>query len=260
VSSPDLPSELAPLVDKLNELLARVEASFARERRFTADVSHELRTPLAALRTTLDVVGSRQRSAPELAQALGDVNVVVRQMQALCDNLLALARLDAGRVPVHAGPVRLRRLVDECWGPLAEGADRRQLSFRNDLDEALIAVTDAEQLRVVVANLLSNAVAYTARGGVIEVRRPGAEQGLFEVHDSGPPIRDAHLPHVFERFFRADPARADGLHCGIGLALVRGISEVLGLDVTAENTADGGVSFAIRARAGARLEPTASSR
>ncbi|HVX94805.1 MAG TPA: ATP-binding protein [Polyangia bacterium] len=246
LSSPDLPSELAPLVEKLNELLARVETSFARERRFTADVSHELRTPLAALRMTLDVVGSRERAAPELAQALVDVNVVVRQMQVLCENLLALASLDAGSVPVRAVPVSLRRLVEDCWVPLEEAARRRELRFLNELDEALVAVTDPDQLRVVVANLLSNAVAYTKRGGTIEVRRPPSGEGaLFEVRDSGPPIREAHLPHIFERFFRADPARGEGVHCGIGLALVRGISQVLGLDVTVENTSEGGVSFAV---------------
>jgi signal transduction histidine kinase len=246
LSSPDLPSELAPFVQKLNELLARVETSFEREKRFTADVSHELRTPLAALRTTLDVVCSRERTAPELVQALADVNVVVRQMQALCENLLALARLDAGRVPVHAEPVRLRQLVEDCWVPLADAAHLRALTFRNDLDDDLVSVTDPDQLRVVVANLLSNAVTYTAPGGSIHVRPPtSGGEGLFEVHDSGPPIREAHMPHIFERFFRADPARADGVHCGIGLALVRGISEVLRLDVTVENTADGGVSFAV---------------
>jgi two-component system sensor histidine kinase QseC len=248
VSAPsDLPTELAPLVDKLNELLGRVEESFAREKRFTADVSHELRTPLAALRATLDVFGSRSRSAAELQQMLSDVNALVRQMQALCENLLALARLDAGRVPLRMTEVNVRALVDECWAPLADAARARSLRFENELEPGAVAVTDPDQLRVVVANLLSNAASYTAAGGAIRVSRPkDGRGGLLEVHDSGPGIPEEAMPHIFERFFRADPARSDGVHCGIGLALVQGIADVLRLTVSAENTADGGISFSLR--------------
>ncbi len=251
VSTPAaLPSELVPLVDKLNDLLLRVEASLARERRFTSDVSHELRTPLAALRMTLDVISSRERTVPELTQALSDLNAIVRQMQALCDNLLALARFDSGQVLVKTEAVNLRALVDDCWSPLAAAAATRSLSFRNELDPATTATSDPDQLRLVIANLLSNAVTYTARGGAITVRqRVGRAESLFEVHDSGPPIPNGQVPHVFDRFFRGDPARTDGIHCGIGLALVRGISEVLRLEVTAENTPDGGVSFSVSAMA-----------
>jgi two-component system sensor histidine kinase QseC len=245
-ASEALPAELVPLVEKINMLLERVEASLEREKRFTADVSHELRTPLAALRTTLDVVGSRDRTAPELRQALADVNTVVRQMQALCDNLLGLARLDAGRVPVNMSEVKLHALVEECWSPLAASARARELRFHNDIAREASTLTDPEQLRVVVTNLLSNAVSYTARGGEITVRKPNdTTGGVLEVHDSGPAIAEALLPRIFERFSRGDPARSDGLHCGIGLALVHGLAEILDLDVTASNTPEGGVSFAL---------------
>jgi signal transduction histidine kinase len=242
----DLPTELEPLVDKLNELLARVTASLEREKRFTADVSHELRTPLGALRVTLDVVRSRERTGPELSEALAEVDLVVRQMQALCENLLALARFDSGQVSVRQVPVGLRALVDACWAPLAEAAGRRALHFRNELHPDAQTSTDPEQLRLVIANLLSNAVTYAARGGDIVVRRPvvGGD-GLLQVYDSGPPIPEEQLPHLFDRFFRGDPARGDGIHCGIGLALVQTIAATLRLAVAAENTADGGVSFSV---------------
>jgi|SRR5579871_66280 len=245
-----LPSELVPLVEKVNDLLLRVEASLVRERRFTSDVSHELRTPLAALRMTLDVISSRERTVPELTHALSDLNTVVRQMQALCDNLLALARCDAGQVLVKTAPVNLRALVDDCWYPLAGTAAARSLTFRNELDPMTTADSDPDQLRLVIANLLSNAVAYTDHGGAITVRqRVGRKGSLFEVHDSGPPIPTTQVPHLFDRFFRGDQARTDGIHCGIGLALVRGIAEVLRLEVMAENTPDGGVSFSVSASA-----------
>jgi two-component system sensor histidine kinase QseC len=249
IASSDVPAELVPLVDKVNDLLLRVETSLEREKRFTADVSHELRTPLAAIRTTLDVVASRRRSAPELEQALADVSGVVRQMQALCENLLALARLDSGPVPLRLTDVELRALVDGCWTPLADTARARGLTFSNELAANSVAVTDPEQLRVIVTNLLSNAATYTARGGHVTVRRSGlGSDRLLEVHDSGPAIPDRVLPHIFERFFRGDPARTDGIHCGIGLALARGIAELLRLNVTARNTPDGGVSFELCSR------------
>jgi signal transduction histidine kinase len=248
----DLPAELAPLVDKLNELLARVEESLAREKRFTADVSHELRTPLAALRVTLDVVASRERGASELREALAEVSGVVRQMQALCDNLLALARLDAGHVPIRPAEVELRALVDACWAPLAAAAAGRGLTFSNAIDPNARVVSDPDQLRIVIGNLLSNAAAYTAPGGAVTVRGPaGGGAPWLEVHDSGPPIPEALLPRVFDRFWRGDAARTGGIHCGIGLSLARGIAGTLSLALTARNTPDGGVAFRLAGRDGA---------
>jgi signal transduction histidine kinase len=245
--SESLPEELAPLVGKINELLERVDASFAREKRFTADVSHELRTPLAALRTLLEVTASRERSTPEYKTALAEVGSVVRQMQGLCENLLALARLDTGRSPVRREDVSLRELVDECWRSLADGATARRLAFENELAPSAVLATDREHLRIVITNLLSNAATYTAPGGRIQVKGADDAGGaLLEVSDSGPPISEDVLPHVFDRFFRGDPSRAVGLHCGIGLALVRGLGEELGLAVAANNTPDGGVSFVVR--------------
>jgi len=241
----DLPDELLPLVQKVNELLARIEASFARERRFTADVSHELRTPLSALRTMVEVALSRPRGAPELASTIAEMGEVVGQMQALCENLLILARLDAGAVPVRWESVALRALVDECWRPHAAVAAERGLTFTNQLADEATVTTDRDHLRVIVSNLLSNAVSYTAAGGTI-CARAGAT-GFLQVDDSGPAIPPDVLPHLFERFVRGDAARSAGLHCGIGLALVRGLGQTLRLAVSAENTPDGGVSFQLRA-------------
>ena len=246
----ELPEELAPLVAKMNELLARVRESFAREKRFTADVSHELRTPLAALRTTLEVALSRDRTAPEYRDALEQAGAVARQMQGLCENLLALARLDAGQLAAARQELDLGVTVDACWRLFAEGARDRGLIFVNDVAPGTLVASDPDRLRVIVTNLLSNAATYTAAGGTIRVRQGSADapDAFLEVHDSGPPISEEALPHVFERFFRGDPTRSDGVHCGIGLALVRGLSDALGLAVTARNTPDGGVSFALSRR------------
>jgi two-component system sensor histidine kinase QseC len=248
----DLPSEIEPVVAKMNQLLGRLRESFAREQRFTADVSHELRTPLAALRTTLEVAASRERAAPAYRSAIDEAAAVVKQMQALCESLLALARLDAGPVPVRREEVGLRVLVAACWQPFEAQAAARGLTFRNEVADGAVVFSDAGQLRVVVSNLLSNAATYTDAGGTIRVRaaEPGAADPplVLEVHDSGPRIPDHVLPHVFDRFFRGDATRSDAVHWGIGLALARGISNAIGLSMAARNTDDGGVSFTLSRR------------
>ena len=224
--------------------MARLGESFARERRFTADVSHELRTPLAALRTTLEVASSKDRDAPAYRAAIIEASALVGQMQVLVQNLLMLARLDARQVEVQTTEVRLRPFVDEVWRAFEERAANRQLTFANEIGETATAVTDAEKLRIVVANLLSNAADYTAERGAIVVRG-GSGEVLLEVMDSGPPIPGDVLPRIFDRFSRGDASRSGGVHCGVGLALVRGLCDVLGLSASAENAAGGIVRFRI---------------
>jgi two-component system sensor histidine kinase QseC len=250
--SEGLPDEIAPVVAKINELLARLRESFSREKRFTADVSHELRTPLAGLRTTLEVAASRDRAAPEYRAAIEQAGAVVLQMQALCENLLVLARVEARLVPVHPREVVLRALVQACWHPFEAGARQRGLTFENEIDVETLVATDPDQLGIIVSNLLSNAATYTAPGGTVRVRREGVDAKpdvLLEVMNTGPPIPQDLLPRMFDRFARGDSTRSTGVHCGIGLALVRAVSNTIGLDVIATNTTDGSVSFLVTRQA-----------
>jgi signal transduction histidine kinase len=208
-------------------LMRRVQAGVARERRFTADVSHELRTPLAGLRTLLEV--SARSPRPEDTQA---ALAIVIQMCAMVENLLMLARVDAGQVQLASDRVPLRALVDECWQPYAQAATARGIALRNELPDDAAATTDREKLRIVLGNLLANAAEYTEANGWIEVSQPGG--ALIEVADSGPPIADCE--RVFERMWRGDAARsATGLHAGIGLSLARSLAEVLGLSLSCRN-------------------------
>ena len=241
---PGLPRELEPPVAKLNELLARLDESFARERRFTADVSHELRTPLTGLRALLEVTASRERSTPEYQAMIAEALDIVRQMHTLTEDLLMLARLDSQQIEVVSQPVPLRTLVDETWRPLAARARERRLTFLNAVGAEDTLVSDPDKLRLVLRNLLSNAAAYTEAGGRVEVK--SADGALFDVWDSGPSIPEEILPRVFERFFRADGARSGGgAHCGIGLALVQAVCAPLQLRVTAANLPAGGVRFRV---------------
>jgi two-component system heavy metal sensor histidine kinase CusS len=246
IAVPHLPRELEPAVAKLNELLARLDESFARERRFTADVSHELRTPLAGLRSLLEVATSRERSADEYRAVIGEAMDIVRQMHVLAEDLLMLARLDARQVEVLSEPIPLRALVDDTWRALAPRARERRLVFENAVKPEATLVSDPDKLRLVLRNLLANAAAYTEAGGRIEVR--GGDGCLFEVWDSGPVIPPEVLPRLFERFFRADGARSGGSHSGIGLALVQAVCAPLRLAVTAANAPAGGVHFRVERR------------
>jgi two-component system sensor histidine kinase QseC len=246
-SAAELPSELDPIRGKLDELFARLAESFARERRFTADVAHELRTPIAALRTILDVVQMRERSGEGYRAAIAEAAQVTSRMQLLVDDLLLMSRLDSRQIQIQRQPVVLKDLVDECWSPLAARARERGLTFRNEAPPAASIQSDPEKLKIIVSNLLSNAVEYTAPGGTIAVRRiANAAGSSLEVWDSGPEIPADTLPRIFDRFFRADPARAgERGHAGIGLSLVKSLADVLGMRVTAQNVSQGGVSFRV---------------
>lgn len=228
------PAELVAPIDKLNELLGRLSTSFARERQFTADVSHELRTPIAALRTRLEVTQLADRSTEEYKAAVDESHSIVLQLGALVENLLLLARLDAGQIPLATTDVDIHELVADCWKPLAATAAARKLEFRSTIPAALRVAADREKLRSVIANLLANAAEYTEEGGWIEVS--SGSDTLVAVTDSGPPIPPDQLPKLFDRMWRGDTARTStGTHCGIGLALARSLCAAMSLDLSAES-------------------------
>lgn len=242
----DPPIELAVLVRKLDELLARLDQSFARERQFTDDVSHELRTPLSGLRTLLEVTALQDRESAEYRAAIANALAIVEQLGTIVENLLMLARLDSGQVAVEIREVALRELIDEAWRPYAVQARSRSIEFRNAVPQSARTRTDREKLRIVVGNLLSNAAEYTETAGWIEVAtRPDC---MLEVVDSGPAIPPDQLESIFDRLWRGDTARAaTGVHCGIGLSLSRALCACLGLDLTASSSPEGAVSFQVSA-------------
>jgi signal transduction histidine kinase len=231
------PAELVTPVRTLNDLLERLDASFARERQFTANVGHELRTPLAGLRTLLEV-SARSPRPDDIAAALA----IVVQMCSVVENLLMLARLDAGQLEIANSPVTLRTLVEDCWRPYAATAADRGLALQLRVPDDAVVVTDRDKLRVVVANLIANAVEYTHAGGWIEIA--AGSGAMLDVVDSGPPIPADQLEQIFDRMWRGDAARtATGLHCGIGLALARSLAGCLGMALAADVRDDGAVRF-----------------
>lgn len=245
----ELPRELQPLASKLNELLTRIGTSVAREREWNVAVSHELRTPLAGLRTILDVSVSRERSASEYQDAIEDALRVVVQLNQLIDQLLMLARLDANAWEVASEPIPMRSLVEDCCAPYLQKIRSRRLNLDNHLPEEWVLRSDFAKLRLVVSNLISNAVEYSSEGAKIRIDHEPEDGTLLRVSNTGPPLPEHALTHMFEPFVRLESSRfGSAQHSGIGLTLVRALCEVLGLAISAENRAGGWVSFVVRER------------
>jgi signal transduction histidine kinase len=222
------PAELRAVVARLNELLARLARAFERERELTAELAHELRTPLAGIRATIEVTLDRERPAERYRAALVDALAITADTERVVEALLALARLDAGVARPRSAPIDLDELVRGLAGPAAARAIARDAALVTRLVPVTIA-SDAEMLRVVVGNLLDNAVTYVDPGGVIEVV---LEAGALVIRNTGCALAPAEVERVFERFWRGDQARPSGVHAGLGLAVVKQLLELLGGGIT----------------------------
>jgi two-component system, OmpR family, heavy metal sensor histidine kinase CusS len=239
---PDVPAELAPVVQRLNGLLGRLENAFGRERAFTADVAHELRTPLAGLTTTLEVCRSRPRDNPAYEAAIDKCRKMIDRMQAMVESLLLLARADGGQLAAVQRRVDLSLLLSECWAVCQVRAEQRGVVVGWEVPSGCIVESDADKLRIVFQNLLDNAVSYVDDGGTIRVV---VDAEAVEISNSGSGVGSEELPHLFERFWRGDQARTDtGVHCGLGLSLCRRLMELLGGQISV-NAVRGG-SFVVR--------------
>jgi len=226
-----MPTELQPIATRLNDLLARLEESFARERRFSADVAHELRTPIAELRT-LTEVALKWPEDPGMAQdALQDALAVALQMESIATGLLALARCDSGLLPVYVEPVSLGPLIREICQTLAGEASANQTTLAVVVSDDDCWLTDPVLLRAILTNLLSNAFQHCTAGGSIHLL---VQPGQLSIANAAEDLSRDDLPHLFQRFWRKDPARSSSVHSGLGLALAKAYAGVLGMELRAE--------------------------
>jgi heavy metal sensor kinase len=217
--------ELGRLALTINDMIGRLERSFAEVRRFTADASHELRTPLTAIRTETEVALRKSPVTAEQRQLLGSILEECERLTKLTDQLLALAREDAGGPPLTGDVVDLAALVGrtvETMRPLAEARGQR---LQAAIPGPAWVRGDAVRLRQVFYNALDNAIKYTPEGGAVEVRvEARAGEAVVTVTDTGEGILPEHLPRVFERFYRVDKARTREMGgTGLGLSIARSI-------------------------------------
>lgn len=224
-----LPAELRPIGARLNELMARLQQGFERERRFGADLAHELRTPVAELRSMAEVAMKWPDQVS--AENYGDLLNIASRMQGTIENLLRLARLENSAASPEASPVALLPLLEEAWKPFASLAARRKLKLRFAVPTGVAVNTDAEMLRTIVSNLFSNAAEYAREDSEIVAESGGG--ATLAVENDAPGLDEVDLPHLFERLWRLDRSRTSGSHSGLGLALAKACAEALGFKIEA---------------------------
>lgn len=227
-------AELVPVVAQLNALLQRLNEAFVRERQFSGEVAHELRTPLAELRT-LTEVGMRWPDDTEaVRQYFADARAISLHMERIVVNLLTLARCEGDLLPVSSQLINIRELVETSWTGVACLAQEKTLIFHCTIPPTCWVSSDGGLLRTVLTNLLSNAVIYSPPQSEICCIATGDSDTVhLTICNPAEDLTPEDIPHLFERFWRKDPARTTGEHTGLGLSVVKALSEILHLDVHA---------------------------
>lgn len=217
-----------------------IRDAFDRQRAFVADASHELKTPLTLIRADAEVL-LRGRGVEYDRALLENLLVETDRMDAVLSDLLVLARLDAGKLVVAREPFNLTEVLIDASDRFGARAAFEEVRLAVEVPGKLFARGDRERTRQILAALLDNALRHTPPGGVVTVSA-SSEGGrtVATVRDSGPGLEPDHLPHVFDRFYRAQAARtrADG-GTGLGLAIARDLARAQGGDLTAGNAAEG---------------------
>ena len=220
------PAELQQLVLAFNAMLARLEDAFVRLSNFSADIAHELRTPLSNLMTHTEVVLTRARSSEDYRENLYSNLEELRRMARMIDDMLFLAKADNGLLIPNAQPIALNELCRQLLEFYQLTADERGIRF--ELSGHGQIEGDPLMLRRALSNLLSNALRYTPDGGVIHLGIVSDQAGVaLSIGNPGATIGEEHLPRLFDRFYRIDPARREGnpSNAGLGLAITRSIVE-----------------------------------
>lgn len=238
--------ELGQLSAAFNEMLEGLEAAYTAQKRFVADASHELRAPLTTIRGNLEfVLRARDLPAEGRNEALADGLAEAERMARLVNDLLALARSDAGQI-VGFHPVALHKLLLQTWPHIQARANGLELVL--DAPDQAVVRGDPDRLKQVLLILLDNSMKYTPIGGRVEVSlRRRANEAILRVVDTGIGISPDDLPHIFERFYRADKARervSGG--SGLGLAIARAIVHGHGGSIGVESRTGEGSTFTVR--------------
>jgi len=250
VPEPATNDELAQLARTLNQMIARLEASFAQIRQFSADVSHELRTPLTILIGELELALRSRKGAEEYERVLASVLEEVLRLHRIVETLLELSRAESGQLRLEQEPVDVGSLVREVAEDVEILARERGLQLSVEVVEGGVIRGDRLRLRQAVLNVVDNALKYTPAGGNVWLRvRVHGGTVVVEVTDTGIGIPAEDLPHVFERFYRVEKSRSrssgvDGT--GLGLAIVRWIVEAHGGSVEIESRVGQGTCVRLR--------------
>jgi heavy metal sensor kinase len=248
LDAPAVPDELGKLAGAFNRLLSRLETASQTQRQFMADASHELRTPVSVIQTAAEVTLERQvREDWEYREALTIVNEQSMRLSRMVEDMLVLARADAGGYRLIRRPLYVDEIVAECVRALSVVAAIHDVQLVTTLQPDVSVNADDGLLRQLVTNLLDNAVQYTPPGGSVTVAvKSDTVSATIAVSDTGPGIPPADRERVFERFVRLDPARSATSGAGLGLPIARWIVEQHEGTLTVEQNAFGGCVFVVR--------------
>jgi two-component system OmpR family sensor kinase len=231
------PIEVQPLVESLNALLQRLDESFDTQRRFAADAAHELRTPLTAL--TLQIqLAARAQSGEERTIAFERMEQGVKRATRMVQQLLTLARLDPEAAQKPAAPIDLSALASAVVDELRPLAAQKSIGLDVDAESTACVSGHDDALRILLTNLVDNAIRYTEPGGRVQVSVRSTDATVqLAVQDTGPGIPPDERERVFDRFYRGRDAAAGG--SGLGLAIVRQIASLHGANVALSATEAG---------------------
>ena len=238
--------EFSALSSSFNAMLARLEEAFDRQRRFTADASHELRTPLSIIKANTSLALEHPWPEDRYREFLAAIDAAAGRQSRIVEELLFLARADAGRLARDVGPVCLIEALEEAVEAVSR-VDRPCIRLES-IDPALMVVGSGSELTRLFTNLLENAVRHTPSEGMVTVSAMvDAVNVTVMVTDTGEGIAPEHLPHLGERFYRGDAARSAGTGgTGLGLAICRSITEAHGGRMTIESKVGAGTTVRIR--------------
>lgn len=240
---PATDDEVGRLAATLDSMLTSLDDSLQRERRFVADASHDLRTPLAAAQAILEVTRSQPRSAQDYQRALDDLDFEVRRLQTLTENLLRLARGDA-LTQVTRERIDVSLLLSDVCESMQSLALAKDLTLECEVAPALMVNGNRDELVRMFVNLVENALKYTERGGVTVTARADGKTLRVQIQDTGRGIAWDQLPHIFDRFYRADTSRStEG--AGLGLAIARNIARAHGGSIQARSIEGKGSTFRV---------------
>jgi heavy metal sensor kinase len=240
--------ELGRLALTLNQMIGRLEKAFQRQKEFTSDASHELRAPLAIIQAESTLALQKDRDASSYRQSLETVSQEVENMAKIIDQLLMLARSDAGKSQLIFEEINLAEVLQDLTSDINVLCQDKGLSLEINTGAQVSIQGDKVNLRRLFLNVLDNAIRYTPHGGIISISLSQEAQTAFvTITDTGVGISKEHIPHIFDRFYRVDKARsrAEG-GSGLGLAICRQIVEAHGGGISVASQAGQGSTFSIR--------------
>jgi heavy metal sensor kinase len=251
IENPD--DELGHIARVLNDLLARLESSFAQLRRFTSDASHELRTPLAALRSVGEIGLQKDCTAAEYRDTIGSMLEEVTRLTQMVDSLLTMSRADAGELKLQVSPFSVADLIQEAVSLVDVLAEEKHQSITTSVPPEIVIRGDRLLLRQAILNILHNAVKYSPGGGAIHVSairlgNPSERESsvALEILDEGPGIRGEDQRRIFDRFYRVDEGRSrETGGAGLGLAIAKWVVETHDGQIGVRSAPSGGCCFFI---------------